>query len=64
MWHELMELKEENGSVIFASQVRSSICKDQGVEQNNLKLFSINIESTVTEVYYAIFFCDYFKKLF
>jgi hypothetical protein len=51
MWRELMEMEDENGSVFFGSPVRSSICKDQEVEQDNLKLFSISVEIIVTEVY-------------
>jgi hypothetical protein len=44
-------MEKENYSVFFGSPVRSSICKEQGVKQVNLKLFSISVEDTVTEVF-------------
>jgi hypothetical protein len=46
-----MEMEKENDSVFVGSPVKSSICKDHGVKQDNLKLFSICVESIVAQVY-------------
>jgi hypothetical protein len=50
MWRELMEMAEENRFVFFGGPPMSSVCKDQAVEQENLKLYSFTVDSIVSKV--------------